>query len=77
MQVASELKEYCYSEEEMAAFLGGRRGPLALATLRRRIYTKSNIPPHFKNGDDYWFPRDLYADWLRKRPITWEVKGAS
>jgi hypothetical protein len=74
--IAREMKEYCYTEDEMRGFLGGSRGPLCLSTMRRRIYTKSHIPPFIKVAGDYWFPRDLYGDWLRKIRPTFEVHNA-
>lgn len=60
----SELREYCYSEEDMAAILGGSDGPLAPSTMRGKIHRRTS-PPYIRVGSDYWFPRDLFADWLR------------
>lgn len=75
-KAAAELREYCYDETEMRGFLGGSRGPLEQSTMRGRIYRKKNCPPWIKVGSDYWFPKDLYADWLRQRPASYEVASA-
>lgn len=75
--IANEMKEYCYSEDEMRAFIGGSKGPIAPATMRRRIRNRTNCPPWIKVGPDYWFPKDLYGDWLRELKPTYEVSNAS
>lgn len=75
--IAEEMKEYCYSENEMAAILGGSKGALSPSTMRGRIHRKRNIPPSIKVGPDYWFPKDLYADWLRSLRPTFEVKRSA
>lgn len=69
--IAEEMKEYCYSFEEMRKIL-----KLSAATLKQRIYKRSNVPPFQKAGDEYWFPKELFADWIRKRPITFEASDA-
>lgn len=74
-----EFKEYCYSLEEMQELLKGADGkPMARATLIRKCHTRSGCPPFIcPRRGVYWFPKDLFADWLRKLKVRYGVKDAS
>jgi hypothetical protein len=75
---ARELEDYAYTFDQMRKFLAPRAGEeLSPETLRSRIYRRKNIPPFIKEGGEYWFPKDLYADWIRNKPATYEVTNAS
>ncbi len=63
----------------MMALLKDSKGrPMARATLLRKIRQRDKVPPHVSpRRGVYWFPKDLYADWIRKLPATYEVSSAS
>lgn len=73
------MSEYCYSIEEMRELLKDGLGrPMARSTLLRKVRQRDGVPPHVSpRRGVFWFPKDLFADWLRKLPATYEVKGAS
>lgn len=72
--IADEMKEYCYSFEEMQKLLADKDGrPMASSTLMRKIHTKDKVPPSISpRRGVYFFPKDLYADWIRKLPVSFE-----
>ncbi len=72
MMIANEMREYCYGFEEMAKIL-----KISPATLKQRIYRRRCVPPFQKEGDEYWFPKELFSDWIRSRPVVFEVGNAS
>lgn len=77
--MADEMKEYCYSFAQMQDLLADAQGrPMARATLIRKIHIRSGCPPFVSpRRGVYWFPKDLFADWIRKLPITFGAKDAS
>lgn len=47
-------------------------------TLRARLGTGTEHPPYVEiRRGVYMFPKNLFLDWIGKRPIVWEVKSAS
>lgn len=76
---ADEFHDYCYSFDEMLVLLKDAAGkPMARSTLTRKIHTRTGCPPFVSpRRGVYWFPKDLFADWIRKLPITFEAKDAS
>jgi len=68
--IAEVLKEDFFSLDEMAKTLR-----LKPATLKRRIGAGTEHPPYTKIEGEILFPRDMFRDWARKRPIIWEVRS--
>lgn len=64
------LKDDFFSLDEMAKVLR-----LKPETLKRRIGAGTEHPPYSKIEGEYFFPRNLFRDWARKRPIVWEVRS--
>lgn len=68
--VSETLREDFYSEHEMAQILN-----IKLRTLRLRIGTGTEHPPYIEIGRERLFPKDLFREWARKRPLVYEVKS--
>lgn len=67
-----EIAEYAYTAEEVAELLG-----LKMSTLMLRLYRRSNCPPFQKLGRGFYvFPKELFMEWLRRQPVSFEVKDA-
>lgn len=69
--IANEMKDYCYSFDQMAEILG-----ICASTLKQRIYKRRMVPPFQKVDYQYWFPKDLFADWVKKQPLQFEAGNA-
>jgi hypothetical protein len=77
--IAKALNDCVYSEEEMADILFSRNARLVTPearkkALRRRIQTRTEIPPCSHYEGEYYFPKEAFREWALKRPLVTEVK---
>ncbi len=73
MNLAVEIEKNYFTEEQILSILKIKK-----TTLRDRIYNGTEHPPYMELGRGYrLFPKEMFIEWIRTRPITWEVKRAS
>lgn len=68
------LRDHYLSEDEAAKLMRLRGGA---KTLKRRRATGTEHPPYIEVGDEIYYPKALFLDWMNQRPVIWEVKRAS
>ena len=61
-----------FTEDQICEILG-----IKLSTLKARRYCGTDHPPYQEIGTKRYYPKRMFFEWARKRPVIWEVKGAS
>ena len=67
------IHEHYLSEDEVAKIMRLRGG---VKTLKRRRAQGVEHPPYITVGNEIYYPKPLFLDWMNQRPIVWEVKRA-
>lgn len=68
------LREHYLDETETAQIMRLKGGA---KTLRRRCAQGVEHPPYIEVGNERFWPKNLFLDWMSQRPVIWEAKRAS
>lgn len=68
-ETINELAQDFYEEEDVLKFLR-----ISQRTMRWRRANNTNVPPCFKLGSRWVYPKKLFSKWLADHPIMVSIK---
>lgn len=63
------ISEKFLTEDEVCSILKIKK-----STLNHRRYTGTEHPPYHEIGRNRLYPKDMFIEWINKRPVISEVR---